>query len=579
MLQFRSDKEKNKWRALQNRADIPLNKLIQGNVNASDIAKLSSVLGSLSKLAQEVFDAAVKSAEEQAKSVVKAGNIKIEDGISAFEKELNTALSIQFPKLIQDIKEILSLEIYEHTDELDRSIGIKFTDLKSFLPPKDLPTTDDLLAANDLLVERLEDARFWEARETSIANRIIEGLQNFVVKNRSENQSGAYSEKYPTIADRGMSLLTGPEKETNVIDVESHFLPAAIAAPLLTAGETTSTVTHEDLPQRLLRMMQEFIGVTLPEKLNVLKDMVSPRGAMSSTTNTPSLEDVDKKETRKADNWWKSFSRWIGSEHDTTKSKAKKVKGNNWLEALKLGLMSLLLTPTLWTSVAQNIEELFTWDNIKKWTSEAVTEVVKDAKDVGNWIANKIANFNLPQMETWIAGVGDYLADKIADFLGIHHEKRMPPAPTSLPLNTPDTLDAGESFVSPAKGTTKSYEPSFNKPSKSISELSEMASSPQISSIDSNTIQGNSNFQNNVYLSRGLTNRTFTVSGRTYSTSANPVSYAPGFSVPNIAPSYSVGGETYSPKGSSGSFNFSPPGFQSSVDDQLTLMNSSFLSV
>jgi hypothetical protein len=149
VAQFNSEQERKKWASLQNSAGASLNNIVQGKAQTADFQRVSTVLNGLNALAAQVFAEAVSAAEVQAKKFQAAANAATQQRdlttLTAYEVALNDALKKVAPDIVEQIKDVLALEFLESTEELNRNIGGRFTNLEGMLPPQDLPTTNDVI--------------------------------------------------------------------------------------------------------------------------------------------------------------------------------------------------------------------------------------------------------------------------------------------------------------------------------------------------------------------------------------------------------------------------------------------------
>jgi len=97
---------------------------------------------------------------------------------------------------------------------------------------------------------------------------------------------------------------------------------------------------------------------------------------------------ADEDEDKKADVWWRSFGKWVGDKYDSAKSKVD--TATSWLGTLATGLMSVLLAPQMYETIAKKAKELLTWDNIKTAAAEAWNYMYDKGKDILSWVSDKL---------------------------------------------------------------------------------------------------------------------------------------------------------------------------------------------
>jgi len=395
---FNSDQAKTKWDSLESKAGASIQKIVSGTASSSDIKAISGTLTQLSNVASLVFEEAVTSAEKNALMIQKAGNIKVKEGLTAFETALNMSLQSSFSNLIQQIKDILELDLLGQTEELKTTMGGRFDEIAMMLPPKDLPTVNDLLASNELLVEKLQEASAndWDRRSDDLLDRIYsmfgEKLSNLKVKvptviggSGSKHTKGQRHVMNPyelrNLAEQG-AALTGPGDENTIeggiTEVEPTTDPLAQVSMPKGGGTVDATTTESATTSTGNQSNAQLDEIT--RKINQL---IASKG---KTKKGEENEDDQEKETKKADSWWKSFKNWIGHPLKNTK---KAVGGflddHPWLKGLGLGLLSMILDPTLWTTLVDKFKEYVTWDNIKSTALSAWDSITSLADKYLTW--------------------------------------------------------------------------------------------------------------------------------------------------------------------------------------------------
>jgi hypothetical protein len=395
--QFNSQQAKTKWASLENQAGTSLNRIVEGKATAGDIQKVSSTLSQLSTVAHTVFTEAVDSATKTALAVQKAGQIEVRDGLSEFETALNNALKTSFKETQEQIVDAIELDLLIQTEELTKTVGSSFADLRELLPPKDLPTVDDLLANNELLAEQ-SGQQLQETAERqsdfmldSIYSMMKELMSNLKVKiptNALAPAGGGYAKgrrhvtnpyqlAEPTLADQGAALV-GPE------------LPGGVAAPSVEEGEGITEALSGTQALKKADMAEEAVDTQQLERdrMSHILDRMESFLEMGHTTPRvdPDKGDDEKKEQKKADTWWRSFKNYAGKKRDQAKDWTKDL-----LKSLAgVGLLSLIFDPNLWTTIADNIEQYVTWDNLKKAAVTGWSWLEDKSTGLVDWVLDKL---------------------------------------------------------------------------------------------------------------------------------------------------------------------------------------------
>lgn len=593
--QFQSAQEKDKWKSLQDQAGQSLAKIAQGKANAPDLQRVSQVLGSMSKLAQSVFDDAVTSAEKQAKSITEAGNIKIKEGLTAFETAVNERLQEFMPTLMSSIKEALSLELLQQSEDLYKSLGSKITDIQSLLPPKDLPTTDDLLASNELLIEHLDTkekgliAKIQEMFQETLNSALsgAKGPSNSLATTSSRYAKGGRHvmnpyEIKPNLATKAGSMVG----DTNVVDVDATTVPTGSMLPKGPEGTGTTPLTPA-LPENTDADIDNAAKnqTSLLSRIGqLLKGLIPGKGAGKSD------EDFTEKEGKKADTWWRSFKGFFG---DIGKKAKNSAGSGGWLKLLGAGLMSMILAPQMWAALGRKLKEYVTLENITKVISGAWDFIKTKGGELISFVWDKLKNLPYKQIANWIEGVATSLWDKIKSiFPGQKLKKAAKDAgqvikdgAVSLYHKVVDSLTPGGGTTKPGVKATTTPGPAGKPPtgpgaapsSSTPFNFTLPASKGGTGTTPSTTTNKNAyNFKTSVVNANGVSN----LGGKTVSVGDTAINYAPGVTTPVPgAPGKAAPGAP----GNKGGVQGTPPvglgtfPIQSATDDTLILMNSSFL--
>ncbi|BAG41654.1 hypothetical protein [Ralstonia phage phiRSL1] len=380
---FRTDRERRKWESLQNSVGTSLAKVAQGVATQNDLNAISKSLSQLSGVASNVFDEAVATAMDVARKQVADVKSVVADGLTEFEVAVNKALAKQTPDIVGQIADLIELSALEQNEATSRALSNSFSDFRRFLPPQDLPTVDDLLANNELLVEELTDrdaqaqwVAEWERREDTLLDRIFAMFQETLSEFREElhKQIPTQEQKKLRYTKRRPDLQYGLTAKALELIGQRNIPDESVADVSFTDTSTQAVTTGlssvadssvvpaqgrvSDLDDLYARLTSYFEGRDEQRELGPEND---------------SHEDVREAESRKADAWWKSFADWTGAKWSGMKKTGK--TGFSWLTALGKGLMAMLLTPQLWKTLVDKFNEYVTFDNIIKIAKSAWGEI------------------------------------------------------------------------------------------------------------------------------------------------------------------------------------------------------------
>jgi hypothetical protein len=413
---FRSDKEKKKWDALQHNAGASLHKIAQGNAQPQDIQKVEKTLSNMSKLAKSVFSNAVKAAEAQVNLVQKANLKKSKEDQEAFATAVGEVLKAELPEILAKIKDILEIESLDQDTRFEKTLSSQLNSFASFLPPKDLPTSDDVVSIHEAAIEQMDatDDRKWGTRSAAlvrdITNSVADVIKATIMDVAKAARGGGASpsnvpllghsggwEASPSVAKQGSAMVSASKYADmdyeDVIDMEptsqtSHTTGMATSVrdavtPLLSGPKSSGAAPSKDSASL----------ASIAESLKILVSRVSGSGnsgsgAPGSTAPGGVPTDDTAGEDKKADVWWRSFGKWVGDKYESAKSKAE--TAGSWLSALGTGLISLLLAPQLYETIAKKARDLLTWENIKSAVSEAWTYMYDKGKSVIDWVSDKL---------------------------------------------------------------------------------------------------------------------------------------------------------------------------------------------
>lgn len=671
MAQFSSDADRKKWESLQNSAGSSLEAIVHGRASNSDFQRVATVLNGLNGLAANVFSQAVSAAEVQAKkfeaSYENVLATRDNETLTAFELALNDQLSKLAPDIVGSLKEIIEMSALESNDDLTRSMGGRFSDIESLLPPRDLPTVNDLLTANDLLADQInqanklladaeyqeEDAK-WEKRESSLVEKIADAFRDTLrdLAETINRERAARAGPSPAAGGHHVPRLTGQARYDAIkrVDVKDIGLP-----PLLQHANQMITDPEEEL-----RKLNELTGTEqgAPESdengLTTTSPSTLPKGRESPTISlsqkaenaiTTAAQDQTTlysklldflsggpaeqggkghgqeqghdEEEEKADTWWRSFRNWMG---DPAK-KYKEFKKDNagWLKALGSALALMILDPQLFKSFGEMVEKYLTWDNLKSAVSTAWDWVYKQGASVVDWVMSKLGLDKAIDKQEADASRKDgpdsgakqtqSTIDRLKDpavqaAIKAHNDEyaKTHPADKNPNATMPDLRSDAEkkesgswqSSVNNFLGKTIGYR--FDKGSdatvnksmgtkgedggytfttgdSSASSSSSVGPSSSTNSVDASSVSAASNRSS---LTSNTTNNqsTQSVPGTPVKMTPGTTTTAPG-SATSVAPAGGSDGRTIkgSPQVGIGSF-----GFNASIDDSLTMMNTSYFT-
>jgi hypothetical protein len=374
----------NKWDSLKGSAGVSLSHIVQGKASSSDFQRVQNILNQQSSLASQIFKQALSTAEKQAKkfqdsyaAVLDKDNKQL---LSSFEVALNAELQKVTPDIVGQLKEIIELSASSNRDDLDKSIGSKFEAFREYLPKeKDVPTIQDLLAANDLLAEKIQsdNKQERERREPELLEKIADVFQSTLrslaeaINREKAHRTGIQARpalagpsgqlmlagagaavgagERESILSRGMSLLRGPSNEGDVAR-GAHEVGASQRG---SGGSSTMVVALNPSAQQELTTAAQ-----------AQTDFYSRVKSLLPSPGQEGKGDAEEegKEEKKADTWWRSFKNWFGDDDDKKKKKDDKF---GWIKTLGAMLALMILNPKLFQTVGEGIKKLLTWDNLK----------------------------------------------------------------------------------------------------------------------------------------------------------------------------------------------------------------------
>jgi hypothetical protein len=601
MAAFNSDQAKSKWQSLQNSAGPSLSAIVQGRGNAADFSRVASVLNTLNGLAAQVFAQAVSAADQQAKKFgAQYENILRDQSakdLTAYEIALNEALATVAPDVIDNVREIIEAS----NDELTRTLGGRFDGLQEMMPPKDLPTTDDLLAANELLAEQLtkglaqEDDVVWERRSDGIVAKVLAGFQSLI--EQMAGSRGGSPSRSPVA--RAPLALAGPSGFHDLDDdgmdpreanLASHAL-AMISAPashdIVDVNDYKEELNHTAASSGALTNGKESPTLSLSsgaeKQIQVAAaaqtDLYSKLLEFLTHTGKESEADEEAEEEKKADTWWRSFKNWSKGKSDKVKEFGKENSG--WLGALGSALALAMLNPQIFKYFGDQIEKYLTWDNLKGAVGTAWDWVKDQGTAVIDWVLEKLhIGGTKPQAKLTSAAQAQVNAMSPTDQLkGIGGPKTQAAHILSMESTPgdPTTLsDQGKKLLASADPATKKEFESMKYDNESGLQRVERGFGMMGASISNAFSSPTSATRSSV------TSTTNNNAAPTTAVDATNVTMKPGVTtnppgVQSAAPGAAGTGDQRPTKGAPqmGSSSF---GFQTGISDSLMMMNTPYFS-
>lgn len=411
MAQVNNATAQKKWDSLKGSAGVSLSRIVQGNATSADYQRVMNVLNQQSNLASQVFGqllALAKANAEKSKDNYEALLDKNNEVLlSAFEVAFNEELKKIEPDIVGQLKEIIEMTVLQSNEDLDQRMGSRFDAIKDLLPAKkDNPSINDLLAANDLLAERVQEdnAAEWDRRLPSLIERVAQTFEG-TLRNLAERINAEKAHRAQTahghaasqpaasvpllahgpspvatmerqsILQQGMALLRGPSSG-NALTVGKS--PASGVSG--SAGSTTAVVALSPAAQHDL--------TTAADSQNSFYDRIKallPSPAKKEDTGEAQQQDD---ESKKADTWWRSFKNWFGD--DESKRQSKKKDRFSWLKGLGQMLALMILNPKLFQTLGEGMKNLLTWDNIKGAAEKSWDWVKGVASSVMETISNML---------------------------------------------------------------------------------------------------------------------------------------------------------------------------------------------
>lgn len=420
-----------RWDSLKGSAGVSLKRIVQGQATSADYQRVMNILNQQSSLAGQVFSQQLQIAEIQAKKFQEAYQAVVgKDNkiiLSAFEVALNAEMKKIAPDIVGQIKELLEDTVLTATAELERSMGSRFDEIRHLIPEKkDTPSVNDLLAANDLLAERIreDNASDSDKREDRLIEKIahtfegtLRGLAERINQEKAQrartsqgHRASQPAQSVPklsygpapvataerqSVLQRGMALLRGPSSGGSVT---TKSPTSGVSG---SSGATTAVVALSPAAQHDLTTAADS-QKSFYDRVKSLLPAPSPKDK-----DTGSAQQQDD-ESKKADTWWRSFKNWFGSDQD---KKSKKSDRFGWLKGLGQLLALMILNPKLFKTLGEGMKNLLTWDNIKGAAEKSWDWVKGMASSVMEAIANMLGGTMNTPSQSDVTGSKDQKKD------------------------------------------------------------------------------------------------------------------------------------------------------------------------
>lgn len=626
MADFQSAQERRKWQSLQNSAGSSFQAIVQGRANAGDYQRVSSILSGLNTLAREVFDRAVSSAETQGKKL--AAQIDHLDAVrsdEAVQRSINAAMAQSLPDVLAQIKDIFTLELLEHNEDLSNTIKTGFTDIKQYLPQTQAEpaTADDVLSAAELVIEQVDkDAGSrWERQEQSLLAKMSQVFKTAIMevaaamRARSAPARGpmgprsiGYSGGSVGRQNYGSGPAPGAGPPTVLMNAQRLLGvggASSAAAPMLGsqgAGASSSPTTGT-APVGSSFSPSSGVAVNISQAAeDQIRESAKAQTALFDQirklldgSQQDSGGNADDEEQKKADTWWRSFKNWMGDKFSGDKKKGKGTNWGAWVKGLGLTLLTMVTNPQLYETIGNIISKYFTWENVKS-AALASWEYLKDkGKAAVDWVMEKLG---LKKSDSTTGGKDDDKPGLLSsawswakDKLGIGGDKSSTTGGGGSTAGTVGSAPAmiggsgvGYGVAAPAgmggigvgmgTGDASSYIGGSSNTKNNIAFTANGPTSNATTSSAGSTTSISNKTTINAASGPSGSNTTESVPASPVSSMSDgvmlPVGSSSGETTPADKDSRSIRG---TPQLGISSFNFTP-----AMDDQLIMMNSSFFS-
>ena len=351
MPSFKTPYEQRKWTKLEQQARKTFDKLKNGEGTSKDLKQAQLLVAQYGAVASQVFqngvDAINKIAEDRIARITddraKKGKAEINtDGL--LELAITKAIQSEGVELAATVEDIVIKQLREQDDRFELMIDRK---LSRFF--KNVPTQDDLVAAAELAGEMRFGGVYQRMEEAA-----YRGLRRLIMEFRGVN---------------GVEQVLEPENPTG------RYTPSALASDFI-------KTQPQGLPSSSPALMEEKQADT---RESLLEDINEKLDDVTNPSNQ------DKRDERKATNWWRKLKSFTGGAWD----RAKSVGGKFGLGAGLLALLGrFLLTELTGGKMIEKIQSYLNFDKMKEYGTQFLDFVTKNAKSLATWIADKINPFH-----------------------------------------------------------------------------------------------------------------------------------------------------------------------------------------
>lgn len=351
MPSFKTPYEQRKWTKLEQQARKTFDKLKNGEGTSKDLKQAQLLVAQYGAVASQVFqngvDAINKIAEDRIARITndraKKGKAEINtDGL--LELAITKAIQSEGVELAATVEDIVIKQLREQDDRFELMIDRK---LSRFF--KNVPTQDDLVAAAELAGEMRFGGVYQRMEEAA-----YRGLRRLIMEFRGVS---------------GVEQVLEPENPTG------RYTPSALASDFI-------KTQPQGLPSSSPALMEEKQADT---RESLLEDINEKLDDVTNPSNQ------DKRDERKATNWWRKLKSFTGGAWD----RAKSVGGKFGLGAGLLALLGrFLLTELTGGKMIEKIQSYLNFDKMKEYGTQFLDFVTKNAKSLATWIADKINPFH-----------------------------------------------------------------------------------------------------------------------------------------------------------------------------------------
>jgi hypothetical protein len=392
----------------------------------------------------------------------------------------------------------------------------------------------------------------------------------------------------PSVLNRAMSLVGGNR--------EGDSAPAADVIDMPTGNTATqgSTVKGADVVS-LSPNTEAAITNAANDQTSLYKQLMdflaNPNGHKSG--------ESDKAEEN-ANAVARALKNEFGDKSSGKKSKKEKDDTSSWLKGLGGVLAAMIMDPQLFTGLAETVQKILTWDNIKKMAVSSWEYMKDQGKTIIDWVLEKLGlNKKIEQPEVDAAKdhggakltksnaqrlqdpkVQAELAKMDAGLKDQHPGAKLPEAKDpgahqswQSKIGNFFGIKLGDENVVKSDVANATSNPSYYANKGGNSNTTSVNANTTVTASSSANVGGNRSTVNNQANAGSITNSTVSNPGTTVKVNPGTSTPPPGAS----SPSGPAGTGSNAPGVGSPKIGGSSFGFQSGIDDSLPLMNSTFL--